>query len=384
MQINRTILLLFIRYQATVASFICLGIMVFFMASPATADSIKIGAIFALSGKAIQSNRPCVLGVQLAVQEINLMGGVLGKKLELLLLDNDSTPIGSHVAAETAADAGVVAIIGSVWSSHSLAIAKVAEKHKIPMISPISTVPALTSIGDHIFRVCYDDNFQGKMIAEFAFKEQKARTALVFVDISSDFSLDIAGIFTKTFQSLGGEIVKEIEYKTGQVDFQPQIRQALAHDADIVFLSGHDESGYIADELQEAGAKAIPMGSDSWDVESFFTLGGNKIKRGYFINHWTPAQTDPLSQSFLKRYKKEGEINAGTALSYDAVHVLIAAIEKAGSTDSTAIRSALHKLQGFRGVTGEISFDAEGNAKKQASVIEIREGVPRLLKKPNL
>ncbi len=384
MQINKTMFLLFFRYQAAIITFLCLGFTVLSMPSPVMAESIKIGAIFALSGKAIKSNRSSVLGVQLAVQEINLAGGVLGKKLELLLLDNNSTPIGSHIAAETAAGAGVVAIIGSVWSSHSLAIAKVAEKHAIPMISPISTVPALTKIGDHIFRVCYDDNFQGKMIAEFVFKERMARTALVFVDIASDFSLDLSEIFTRSFQSLGGKIVKEIEYKTDQVDYQPQIRQALAHDADIVFLSGHDESGYIADKLQEAGARAVPIGSDSWDVESFYALGGSKIKRGYFITHWTPTQTDPRSKSFLKRYKKEGEMNAGTALSFDAVHVLIAAIKEAGSTDSTAIRSSLHNLQGFRGVTGEISFDAEGNAKKQASVIEIRDGVPYFLKKPNL
>ena len=177
--------------------------MVFSCASPVTAESIKIGAIFALSGKATKSNKPCVLGVQLAVQEINIKGGVLGKKLELLLLDNNSTPIGSYLAAEKAAGAGVVAIIGSVWSSHSLAIAKVAEKHKIPMISPISTIPSLTSIGDHIFRVCYDDNFQGKMIAEFAFKELKARTALIFVDIASDFSLNITEYLAGPFSHLG-------------------------------------------------------------------------------------------------------------------------------------------------------------------------------------
>ena len=167
-----------------------------------------------------------VLGTQLAVREINEAGGILGSKLELLLLDNQSTPIGSHLAAETAARSEVTAIIGSVWSSHSLAIANVAEKHKIPMISPISTVPSLTSIGDHIFRVCYDDNFQGRVAAEFAFKEQKARSALIFVDIASDFSLTCSS-FQTDFSIIGSTTVKEIEYKSGQPDYQSQIRQAL-------------------------------------------------------------------------------------------------------------------------------------------------------------
>ena len=128
-----------------------------------------------------------VLGAQLAVQEINQAGGVLDQKLELLLLDNNSTPIGSYMAAETAATAGVKAIIGSFWSSHSLAIAKVAEKHKIPMISPTSTIPSLTAIGDHIFRVCYDDNFQGKMIAEFAFNEHRRKKSVGFCRHSQRF-----------------------------------------------------------------------------------------------------------------------------------------------------------------------------------------------------
>jgi branched-chain amino acid transport system substrate-binding protein len=248
------------------------------------------------------------------------------------------------------------------------------------MISPASTIPSLTGIGEHIFRLCYDDNFQGKMLAEFSFNELDARRAQVFVDIASDFSLNITDIFTHTFQSLGGKVVQEIEYKTGQVDYHPQIRKAQAHKADVVFLSGHDESGYIAHQLQEAGVMAIPIGGDSWDVESFFVSGGNKIKQGYFINHWTPDRKDPLSQSFLKKFPHERAVNASAALAYDAVHILAAAIKKAGSTDDRAICNALHSLQGFKGVTGEISFDPEGNATKRAAVIEIREGVPYYLK----
>ena len=367
---------MFTLFKTFSFSLISLGIIFLSITSRVTAAPIKIAAIFALSGKAKNSSSSVVLGTQLAVREINKTGGILGTKFELLLLDNQSTPIGSHLAAETAAGAEVTAIIGSVWSSHSLAIANVAEKHKIPMISPNSTIPSLTSIGDHIFRVCYDDNFQGRVAAEFAFKKQKAKTALVFVDIASDFSLNLATIFERTFRSFGGTTFMEIEYKSGQPDYQSQIRQALAYDADIVFFSGHDESGYLAGKLQEAGVTAIPIGNDSWDDKSFFALGGNKIKLGYFINHWTINPTDPLSISFVNKFKNEGEITAGMALAYDAVHVLAAAIKKAGSTDSSAIRSALHNLQGFRGVTGNISFDAEGNAKKQACMVEIREGKP--------
>lgn len=361
--------------------FLLLVALLLATASPAPAEPVKIAAIFALSGKAAPSNKAAILGTELAVDEINRAGGVLGQQVELLLLDNNSSPIGSHLAAEHAVDAGVTAIIGSVWSSHSLAIAKVAEKNRIPMIATNSTTPSLTAIGDHIFRVCYDDNFQGGVLARFAFEELKARTALVFVDIASDFSLNLAEIFSRSFQSLGGKIVREIEYKTGNSDYLSQIKEALiqealASDADIVFLSGHNESGIIAEKLQDAGSKAIPIGSDGWDNAGFFISGGNKIKQGYHLSHWRPNNQDPRSRAFLEKYGHTGEIVAATALAYDAVQILVAAIKKAGATDSAAIRGALHSLQNFQGVTGEINFDAQGNAAKPASMMEIRHGVP--------
>ena len=380
-RLNATGFVMFARLQLHFTVIVLCGFLSLSgIISPAGAEPIKIGAIFALSGKAERSNKGAVLGARLAVQEINQAGGLLGQEVVLLLLDNNSTPIGSHVSAETAAAAGVKSIIGSMWSSHSLATAKVAEKHKIPMISPASTIPSLTAIGEHIFRLCYDDNFQGRMLAEFSFRELGARRAQVFVDITSDFSLNIADIFSQNFQALGGDVVQEIEYKTGQADYRSQIQEAQAHQADVVFLSGHDESGFFAHRLQEAGVTAVPIGGDSWDVESFFVSGGNKIKRGYFINHWTLDPKNPKHTSFLKKLQHPEAVNASMALAYDTVYILAAAIQKAGSTRNTAICTALHDLQGFKGVTGEISFDALGNATKRAAMIEIRQGVPSFLK----
>jgi branched-chain amino acid transport system substrate-binding protein len=371
---------MYTRFDKYLLLVICLGTVFFSTTPPVAAEPIAIGGIFARTGIAAKSNQPAILGTELAVREINRRGGVLGRKLELLLLDNNSTPIGSHVAAEQAALAGVTAIIGSVWSSHSLAIARVAEQNKIPMISTNSTIPSLTAIGDHIFRVCYDDNFQGAVLARFAVQQLKAGTALVFVDIASDFSLTLAAIFHRTFQSLGGTIVKEIEYKAGDFSYLPQVRQALGYQADIVFLAGHNESGIIAEQLQQAGMKAIPIGSDGWDNKGFLTSGGNKIEQGYYISHWLPTNQHPLSRAFLEKYGSEGEIVAATALAYDAVNILVAAIGKAGSSDSAEIRRSLHSLRGFPGITGNISFDAGGNAQKQGYIIAIRQGTPDYLR----
>ncbi len=352
----------------------CLGFLLLNAFSSAAVEPIKIGAIFALSGKAKNSNLPAVLGVQLAVEEINREGGVFGNPLALLLFDNESTPIGSHLAAEKAAAAGVTGIIGASWSSHSLAIAKVAQERNVPMISPVSTIPSLTAIGNYIFRVCYTDILQGAILAHFAYRELQAKSALVFVDISSDFSLNIAQIFKTNFTALGGTVSREIEYKTGQSDYSTQIKQALGENSDIVFLAGYDESGFIAAKLQEAGGKAIPIGSDGWDAESFFTLGGNKLRLGYYINHWSPAHEDPLSQTFMMKYGSLGEIKAPTALAYDAVNMLVAAIRLAESSDHEAVRRSLADLRGFKGVTGEIDFDSGGDALKNACIVEIRDG----------
>ena len=359
------------------AIFVCLCPLLLVPGFAASVEPIKIGAIFALSGKAKNSNHSAVFGVQLAVAEINRGGGVLGSPIELLLFDNESTPIGSHLAAEKAAQAAVTGIIGASWSSHSLAIAKVAQERKIPMISPVSTIPSLTGIGDYIFRVCYTDALQGVILAQFAARELQAKSALIFVDISSDFSLDVAQIFKTHFTKMGGTVRREIEYKTGQSDYSSQIKQALGENADVVFLAGYDESGFIAAKLQEAGATSIPIGSDGWDAESFFTLGGNKIRHGYYINHWSPAHDDSLSLAFLAKYHTEDDIKAPTVLAYDAVNILVAAIRQAESLDHDAIRRSLMELRGFKGVTGDIAFDARGDAVKGACIVEIRDGIPR-------
>jgi branched-chain amino acid transport system substrate-binding protein len=368
-------------YQQKHCFRIFLGIAILLaLAGPATAEPVKLGAVFAITGKAKNSNKQAVLGVELAVREINLAGGVLGEPLELLLFDNESTPIGSHLAAEKAAEAGVAAIVGASWSSHSLAVARVAQDRKIPMVSPISTIPSLTAIGDHIFRVCYNDNVQGAVLAEFAARDLQAKSALILVDLASDFSLDISRIFTRNFAALGGAVVREIEYKTGQTDYLPQIRQALTADADVVFLSGYDESGLIASKLQQAGVRAIPLGSDGWDAESFYTGGGSKIRRGYYIDHWFATHADLPSRAFLEKYGKGRDLKAATALAYDAVNIIVAAIRRAKSSERAAIRANLSELRDFQGVTGDIAFDEQGDVSKHACIVEIHNGVPRLLK----
>lgn len=346
----------------------------------ADTDEILLAAIFAHTGKAMYSDKPAINGTRFAVEEINRAGGVNGRQVKLLEIDNKSTPIGSHFAAQQAVEQGAAGIIGASWSSHSLAIAKVAQENSTVMISPSSTLPALTGIGDYIFRICYNDDFQGRAIAAYAFNDLRMRSALVFIDVASDFSVNLAQVFSKTFSGMGGRIVTNIEYKADDSNLTSQIETAREHNADIVFLSGHDESGYIAARLARNKVHAVPLGSDGWDAESFFTRGGNAISQGYYLSHWMPNPGDPQSIDFIDKFRGRGDIKAATALAYDAVNIFIAALKKAGTSDRKSIRDTLHNIKDFPGITGDISFDSQGDAHKHACVVEIRNGKPQFLK----
>ncbi len=231
-----------------------LSLMAMFVFSTAYAeDTIEIAAIYALTGAAVSgeltnSNATSLQGVRYAAEEINKKGGILGKKIKLLVLDNISTPIGSAIAAEHAVKAGVTAIVGSTWSSHSIAIAKVAQPNGIPMISNMSTNPEVTKIGNYIFRTSFTDDFQGKIMARFARKNLKADTAVIFTDLTSDFSLMLSAIFLENFEKSGGKVVTEVQYKHKRTIFAREILQAQKANADVWFLSGHNESGSIVEQ----------------------------------------------------------------------------------------------------------------------------------------
>lgn len=367
--------------QTFTFSIVCLTLILWWRPVLSEAqDSINIGAIFSLTGKATNANRSSVLGTRLAVDEINEKGGLLNRRINLIFLDNMSTPIGSSIAANQAVAAGVIGIIGAAWSSHSLAIAEVAQENRIPMISNLSTNPKVTHAGEYVFRVCFTDDFQGKVMAEFAINDLNGKSAVIFVELTSDYSLGLAGIFRSHFESLGGTIVEEIEYKSSNEDHAAIARPAVNLNADVIFLSGHDESGRIAHQLQIAGVRSILLGGDGWGTESFLIAGGRHLKRGYFCTHWSKSSTHQASRQFSDRYSNHPDFGTGAALAFDAVMVLARSIESAGSTNREVIQRNLQKLSVYEGVTGSIKFDANGDPLKSAVIMEILNGRPRYLK----
>jgi branched-chain amino acid transport system substrate-binding protein len=348
-------------------------------------EEIKIASIFAHSGNAAIDNRPSVEGVRFAVNEINKAGGVLGLDIKLIEIDNKSTPIGSYLAAQKAVQNNVVAIIGAAWSSHSFEIAKVAEKYKIPMISNISTLPDITKIGEYIFRACFTDAFQGQVLAEFAIKDLKADSAAIITDLTSRYGVSLAFEFERNFRQLGGKTFSDLYYKPDQEDFTELAIGVKKLNPDIVFIPGYKESALIIETLLSKNVKAIPIGGDGWSTEKFFEKGGNNIPEGYYCTHWVEDMADQNDRKIIRRYKRQyGAMLDPSFLAYDAVFLLKNAIEKANSVDyRDRIKEALAKTKDFKGLTGKISLNADGDPIKQAIIMQLINGKLSCLKTIN-
>jgi branched-chain amino acid transport system substrate-binding protein len=342
---------------------------------PAAAKGpVQIAAIFAMSGTAAVTNHPSIQAVRWAVHEINASGGINGRPVDLLEIDNTSTPIGSKIAAEKAVAAGVAAIIGPAYSSHCIAAARVAQRYGIPLITNVATDPDVTRVGDFIFRVCFSDTFQSKLLARFARRELGLSTAAILVNANSDYSLGLAREFRLHFKEMGGSLIDDLYYKDRQESFSEQIQAVQAAHPQLIFIPGYLESALIAKKLTRAGINATFLGGDGWDTEDFKSWGGDTIRTGYYTTHWSEELQNEKSREFVKRYGDLLPISSSCALAYDAVMLLADACRRAGSIEHDAIRRALASTTDFEGVTGKITLNDSGDPVKPAVIIKILNG----------
>lgn len=343
-------------------------------------DSIKVAAIYALTGEASKFNKKSVDGIKLAVDEINNKGGVLRKKIKLNIYDNFSKNSGSMVAAEKAVSDGCVAILGCAYSSHSLAVAPVAQKNKIPMISNISTNPQVTRVGDYIFRVCFVDQFQGEIMAKFAKENLKAKNAVIFsmTGSGSKYSADLASFFKTSFIKFNGTIINQFFYSKNDQDYSRQLQRIKELQPEIVYLPGYSsEVGLIIKHARKLGVKSIFLGGDGWSGIRILKYTGPFAAGSYFTNHWHHGVKSKMNKLFLESYKnyfgEDISANSNAALAYDAVYLLVDAIKRAGNFKPADIRQNLALTKKFQGVTGKISFDDNGDPEKSVVIIKISE-----------
>jgi branched-chain amino acid transport system substrate-binding protein len=245
------------------------------------------------------------------------------------------------------------------------------------MISPASTNPKVTETGDYIFRVCFIDPFQGTVMANFARKTLKLQNTAVFTDVRSDYSLGLAKFFKQGFIADGGKIVVEENYSAGDKDFNAQLTAIKAANPDGIFLPGYyTEAGLIVLQARQQGITVPIFGGDGWESSSLVPIGGKALEGCYFSTHYSPQDTSPTVQNFVKDFKtKYHETpDAMAALGYDSAMILADALRRAGSTDGAKVRDALAATKDFAGVTGQITIDSARNASKPAVILTVTNG----------
>jgi len=348
---------------------------------------IKVGANLELSGGTAMFGQAAQNAINLAFEQQNAKGGVLGRQLTLVAADNKSDA-GESTSAVTklVTQDKVVAVIGSMTSSVTLAAVPVVTDNKIPMISPSGTNskltvdPATGQVRPWIFRACFIDPFQGQVAANFSLNNLKAKTAAVIIDQKSDYSKGLADSFETNFKKGNGQIVETEQYVAGSdKDFRPILTRIKAQNPDMVWLPGYyQEVGLIVKQARELGMTMPFMGGDGWDDPQLFNIGGSAaLNNTYYVDH--VATDDPALATFVSDYKAKFNAvpNAMGALGYDAANMIIQAITTAKSTDPEKIRTALENMKGFKGVSGDISIDPKThNPQKSAVIISNKDGKP--------
>ena len=344
---------------------------------------IILGANYEMTGALAAVAKQTVNGINLAIKQTNEQGGVLGKQIKLIIADNKSEPSESaNAITKLIKNDNVKLVFGSVASSNVLATVQIAHDSKIPLITATATNPSVTmeqnQVRPYVFRTCFIDPFQGEVMANFAAKSLQAKTAVMYIDSSSDYSKGLAKIFAEKFIANGGMIIGEESFLQKDQDFKSTLTKIKAINPDVVFIPAYyEEVGKIIRQAREIGIKSQLIGTDGWDDPKLIEIAGMSAVEGtFFSNHYSPQDQDPKVVEFVKAYKAEynQEPSALAVLGYDCALVVIDAIKRAGSDDPEKIRQALEETKKLQITTGLLSIDNNHNPIKSAVVVEIKNG----------
>jgi len=339
------------------------------------AAGVTLGLFVSTTGSEAEFGRSTRAGVELAIDEINQQGGLFGHPVRLVVEDTrgDSTEATNAVSRLIDRER-VDGILGEVASTLSLAGGRVAQRRRVPMISPSSTNEAVTQIGNFVFRVCFIDPFQGAVMASFARSRGITKVA-IFKDQSSAYSLGLAAAFRTTFERMGGQIVDEQSYRNTDTHFSAQLGSSLAHQPDAIFVPGYyTQVALIAREARGIGFRGPFLGGDGWDAPALHQNDDDALVGSFFSESFAPDHpSTPRGQSFVQRYRDRfhTEANGLAALGYDSALVMLDAMRRAGSADHERVRDAIASTRDFLGATGTTTLDANRNAVKSAVVLSV-------------
>lgn len=345
------------------------------------AKTIKIGGNFELSGAIAAYGEAENEGAKLAIEQINKDGGIDGKKIEYVSKDNksDNNEAASVTANLTTKD-NVVAIVGPATSGATKATLPNLSKAKVPAVTPSGTDDAITvqngKVQDYIYRACFQDSFQGIVLAKYAEENLKAEKAVILGDNSSDYAIGLTKSFKKTYK---GKIVAEENFTAGDKDFQAMLTKIKGKDFDVIYIPGYyTEAGLIIKQAREMGIEQPIIGADGFGDEKLVeTAGTSNVNNVYYTGHFStkaPAtdKVEPFVKAFEEKYGTQP--SSFNALAYDAVYMIKQAIEDQGKATPAAINKGLAELKDFEGVTGKITMDDEHNPVKSAVVLGLTDG----------
>ncbi|HEX8846607.1 MAG TPA: ABC transporter substrate-binding protein [Pyrinomonadaceae bacterium] len=337
---------------------------------------ILVGVFTDLSGPTSSLGQSTINGIRTAADEVNAAGGINGRQIELAIEDNqgESAKAATDVAKLINQDR-VIALLGDVASTNTLAAAPTAQAAHVPLISPASTNPKVAQIGDYIFRASFVDPFQGEAMAKFAVNTLKARRAAILLDINSDYSKGLRDSFKQSFTKLGGSFVAEQSYMGRDSDFSAQLNSIRSSNPDVIYLPGfYHNVGLIAKQARQLGINVPILGGDGWDSPQLWDIGGDALNGSFITNHYAVDDPSPAVQKFVTAYKARysSSPDAIAALAYDAMMLLADALRRAGTTGGPKLRDAIAQTKNFNGVTGSITINAERNAVKPVAILELR------------
>lgn len=351
----------------------------------ASGEAVNIGCLAPLTGDLSTYGIAVANGVKMAVDEINAAGGIGGKQINLITMDEKGDPTEAVNAYNSLVDQGMVALIGDVTSKPCLAVAEIANEDNMPMLTATGTAADITKVGPNVFRTCFMDPFQGQIMATFAADNLKSKTVAVMYDTSSDYSKGLADSFKAQAEAKGMTVSAMEGYASSDIDYKTLLNKLIATSPDAIFVPDYyGKVALILDQARSAGFTGPMLGADGWDGV-LGSLAADKMSvanNGYFSNHYSATDTDKVVVDFLANYKTlfNMDANAFSALGYDSAYIMKAAIEKAGSTDAQAIIDALAATT-YDGVTGHITFDENGDPIKSVAITQFVDGKAELAAK---
>ncbi|MFC5448194.1 ABC transporter substrate-binding protein [Paenibacillus aestuarii] len=362
--------------------------------SGSSGDVIKIGANLELSGAVASYGQSIAQGIELGAEEINKNGGINGKKIEIIKADNKSDAAeATNAAIKLTSQDKVAAIIGAATSGDTVAQVQIATDNKTVLLTPSGTSPNVTvgtsgKVNDFIFRTCFIDPFQGNVAANFAAKNLNVKKAAIFADSASDYAKGLAASFKDTFTKNGGSVVAQESYVAKDTDFRATLTRIKAANPEFVFIPGYyEEVGLIIKQAREMGITVPFMGGDGWDSPKLVELAGAAALNNTFItNHYSSEDPDKTIQNFVSAFKAKYENkspDAFNALGYDSIYLIADGIKRAGSTDGAKIKDAMAQTKDLSLVSGKITFDAQHNPIKTATVLKYKDGKQQFETKVN-